>query len=156
MEQHRHRRATPPAATILATNLLTHLLLEQASPEASPSTKPRAILVKLVKNGQELDGDYDEMLNLSDHDEVQPDDVQEEIDLDDYDEMLKFLGPKRLEMLMTCQVMALKSMKMYYVVDDKLKDWVMGSAVMYRMAIQAFGSGQVHDENRNATTSKLR
>ncbi|XP_040256002.1 uncharacterized protein [Aegilops tauschii subsp. strangulata] len=96
------------------------------------------------------------MLNLSDHDEVQPDDVQEEIDLDDYDEMLKFLGPKRLEMLMTCQVMALKSMKMYYVVDDKLKDWVMGSAVMYRMAIQAFGSGQVHDESRNATTSKLR
>ncbi|XP_048534336.1 uncharacterized protein LOC125513301 isoform X1 [Triticum urartu] len=51
------------------------------------------------------------MLNLSDHDEVQPDDVQEEIDLDDYDEMLEFLGPKRLEMLMTCQVTALKSMK---------------------------------------------
>ena len=50
--------------------------------------------MKLVKNGQELDGDYDEMLNLSDHDEVQPDDVQEEIDLDDYDEMLEFLGPK--------------------------------------------------------------
>ena len=67
--------------------------------------------MKLVKNGQELDGDYDEMLNLSDHDEVQPDDVQEEIDLDDYDEMLEFLGPKRLEMLMTCQVTALKSMK---------------------------------------------
>ena len=51
------------------------------------------------------------MLNLSDHDEVQPDDVQEEIDLDDYDEMLEFLGPKRLEMLMTCQVTTLKSMK---------------------------------------------
>ena len=67
--------------------------------------------MKLVKNGQELDGDYDEMLNLSDHDEVQPDDVQEEIDLDDYDEMLEFLGPKRLEMLMTCQVTTLKSMK---------------------------------------------
>ena len=65
----------------------------------------------MVKNGQELDGDYDEMLNLSDHDEVQPDDVQEEIDLDDYDEMLEFLGPKLLEMFMTCQVTALKSMK---------------------------------------------
>lgn len=51
------------------------------------------------------------MLNLSDHDEVQPDDVQEEIDLDDYDEMLEFLGLKRLEMLMTCQVTTLKSMK---------------------------------------------
>uniref|UniRef100_A0A8R7V689 Uncharacterized protein n=1 Tax=Triticum urartu TaxID=4572 RepID=A0A8R7V689_TRIUA len=45
---------------------------------------------------------------------------------------------------------------MYYVVDEKPKDWLMGSAVMDRMAIQAFASGQVHDESRNATTSKLR
>uniref|UniRef100_A0A8R7QT70 Uncharacterized protein n=1 Tax=Triticum urartu TaxID=4572 RepID=A0A8R7QT70_TRIUA len=45
MEQHRRRRATPPAATILTTNLLTHLLLEQASPKVSPSTKPRVHLL---------------------------------------------------------------------------------------------------------------